>query len=178
MILNVQLLHDDVKLDFPSSRPLSSPRFAASPFARFTVSPFPAVAPAARLSSPKSPLPSALCLLPCAFCPRLFRLPRTPAPLPPRSLATHVLRFTVFKPNIHRQDRKDSPTLITSEEFPGRNLPGRAFQSFRVSALNTGSFVACLAHFAVQSKRPGSKNTGRCAKNSVHVRIDRPGGGA
>jgi hypothetical protein len=44
------------------------------------------------------------------------------------------------------QDRKDSPTLITSDELSNRNLPGRVSKSIRVSALNTGSFFACSAH--------------------------------
>jgi len=49
-----------------------------------------------------------------------------------------------------RKDRKDSPTLIISEEFPDRDLPGRVSELFRVSAVNTGSSFACFARFAVE----------------------------
>ena len=43
------------------------------------------------------------------------------------------------------QAGKESPTLIISEEPPGRNLPEPLFRSFRFSALKTGSSFACFA---------------------------------
>ena len=55
-----------------------------------------------------------------------------------------------------RQDRKDSPTFITSEELPDRNLPGRVSKSFRVRAVDTVSSFACFACFAVELHYSGS----------------------
>ena len=49
----------------------------------------------------------------------------------------------------HRQDRKDrkeSPSLIKSEELPDRNLPNRISEFSRVRALNMRSFFADFAH--------------------------------
>jgi hypothetical protein len=43
------------------------------------------------------------------------------------------------------KDRKESPTLIRSEELPDRNLPNRISEFSRVSALNMGSFFADFA---------------------------------
>jgi hypothetical protein len=59
----------------------------------------------------------------------------------------------------HRQDRKDrkeSPSLIKSEELPDRNLPNRISEFSRVRALNMRSFFADFACFAVKLHCSGS----------------------
>ena len=55
-----------------------------------------------------------------------------------------------------RKDRKESPTLIRSEELPDPNLPDHISEFSYVSGLNMGGFFAGFACFAVKLHCLGS----------------------
>ena len=118
MILNVQLLHDDVKVDLPSSRQLAIrnlPRFPAfcflprlwrdfvTPWRDSTFWPF---APA-----PLPPSPSALRSLLSAF--------RSSAPLSPCTPPPFTFHASRFTPQKYRRFRRKLRTCTDRQACPG-----------------------------------------------------------
>jgi hypothetical protein len=79
--------------------------------------------------------------------------------------ATRVLLARKFHRQ-DRQDRKEPPTLIRSEELADRNFPNCAFEFSRINFLNMQGSFASFACFAVELHYPGLGQVTRMSPHS------------